>query len=306
MSPSMMRSEYSINPIVDKGSGIEENNGTTYTWSSVGPTVDGAFGVDVTSPGAAITSVPNWSLQKSQLMNGTSMSSPNAAGCIALLLSAAKAEGLCVSPVRVKRSILNSAVPIPGLIPLQQGAGMINVDAAWEYLKKNQDDPYEDVQFKVKVLNRSGHRGIYLRQPKETSVRHTFTVEIDPVFSTIDDVDLETQMKRVAFEMKFQLTSTEEWISSPEYFYLAHNGRSFKFDVDPTKLTEGVHTGKLEGFDCSRSNMGPRFIIPITIAKALKEKVHISLGKIEVNFYHSNIRCTIFSQKANIPSICIL
>ncbi len=144
VSPAMMEAKYCAPK--------DDNEGTTYTWSSVGPTADGAQGPDIMAPGAAITCVPNWCLQRNQLMNGTSMSSPNAAGCIALILSAAKAEGVKVTPARLKRALMNCAGNLNGLSNLQQGAGMINVEKTWEYLKQYKDDSFCDVSCGVLLL----------------------------------------------------------------------------------------------------------------------------------------------------------
>lgn len=58
----MQQAEYAMLDNVPEG---------PYTWSSRGPMYDGE-NIVVYAPGAAITGVPTYNLQHTQLMNGTS------------------------------------------------------------------------------------------------------------------------------------------------------------------------------------------------------------------------------------------
>jgi hypothetical protein len=115
---------------------VDDGRGMLTTWSSRGPTLDGALGVTICAPGAAIASVPRDTLTSMMMMNGTSMASPNACGGVALVLSAAIANGIEYTSESVKGVVESSAADVAGQEAWAQGHGILQVCDAWELFRE--------------------------------------------------------------------------------------------------------------------------------------------------------------------------
>ncbi|KAJ3099253.1 hypothetical protein HDU97_003317 [Phlyctochytrium planicorne] len=246
-----------------------ENPGETPTnWSSRGPTSDGATGVDIYAPGAAITAVPQFTRSSALFMNGTSMASPNAAGCYAILISGLKQQKIPYTPYRVTAAIKNSARNFGDIFSV----GFIQVLAAWNHLTKVPALKHNlDVFYQISFPQRNNARGLYLRENPENSTKQTFRVSIGPKF--FNDLDPSQNSKKIEFETQIALVGTQHWVSAPEFVMICSDGRSFLIGVDPTNLSPGFHYAEILGIDTNQRQAGPLFRIPITVCKTESDTV---------------------------------
>ena len=79
------------------------------------------------------------------------MSSPNAAGCVAVLISASKAETHSLSPYKLIRAIKSTGNPVS----LDDGfkIGFIQVEKAWEWLKQRTgNEVAHQIGYDVRVI----------------------------------------------------------------------------------------------------------------------------------------------------------
>lgn len=119
-----------------------------FPFSSRGPREDGGFKPDITAPGSAVSTMPDWIASSSpaetgytlppgySMLNGTSMAAPQATGAAALLLSAAKQRGLAVTAADLRNAIYATADFTDGVEAIAQGRGQLDVRQAWTHLSQ--------------------------------------------------------------------------------------------------------------------------------------------------------------------------
>ena len=255
VSPEMSKLLYSV---------IDETPETLFMFSARGPDRNGDLGVDVVAPGAAIASLALDSVEGTDLYNGTSMSSPSAAGTGALLISAAKQSGLHYTPARIRYALMNSAKFLESESPFAQGAGLIQVPAAWEHLKRYQNVPELDVYYGVRV---AGNRyntgpGLYLRGDLPAGVR-SYRMDLNPEFS-----DAVTNHGQYDFNADFRVSVDSDWIRVPEVVHLSNAGNYIRPEIDFGMVSETTMFPRLSTIGLVLANhpeAGPLIRIPVTL-----------------------------------------
>ncbi|MFI8104379.1 S8 family serine peptidase [Streptomyces sp. NPDC086023] len=127
---------------------VVEKKYAMFPFSSRGPREDGGFTPTITAPGASINTIQTWlpgapvaeagyALPAGYgMLQGTSMSSPQAAGASALLISAAKQEGVALTPATLRTALTSTAKKIAGYQAHEQGAGLIDIVGAWDSIQR--------------------------------------------------------------------------------------------------------------------------------------------------------------------------
>ena len=239
-----------------------ENPETAFGFTSRGPGKSGDLGVDICAPGGATASLASDSIRGSELYNGTSMSAPSASGVGALLISAAKQNGVSISPERIKTALMRTARLVES-DPFAEGAGMIQALPAWEFLQARQDEAIWDVFFDIEASDDTyiSGPGIYLRETL-VDVERAFSVSVSPRLP-----EAASDTERYAFEADVVLKTSDPWIEAPTYLRLAAGAERFRVIVKRDWLPEtvGAQLGFVRGYAAADPDGPALFEIPITV-----------------------------------------
>jgi tripeptidyl-peptidase-2 len=258
--------QYSTLPPEDEDGPL---GGASYYFSSRGPTPDGS-NPDICAPGGAISPIPRHALQGKAQYHGTSMSSPNACGVAACILSALKLKGVddC-GPIELRRGLVNSATTVDIDDTFAQGSGLISAVGAVDYIVKNHGKEGQNLAIDVTIPSRNNARGVYIRDAIELEGPMTFGVLVQPRFDHAIKRSSEEMDELLGLELDLELKPSQPWVKCPESMTLLsaqeRNGQTFSVRVDPTELGPGAHFGTIDAIDKSDPARGVLFSVPVTV-----------------------------------------
>jgi hypothetical protein len=159
------------------------------------------------------------------------------------------------------RAIRASARPVPGLLPVEQGAGLLQLDRAYETLVRLREAPAER-ELRARVENATGTGGGIVDRGGAGGEPFDRDVEVSVVWPRTA-----TNEARLAFERRLVLEADAPWVEVPPRLVLNADGGSFSVRVDPRQLPEGVHGALIHVRDPERTGMGDELTVPVTLVR---------------------------------------
>jgi hypothetical protein len=253
-------------------------------FSSRGPREDGGFTPVITAPGASINTTQTWAPGDPvaeagyqlpagySMLQGTSMSSPQAAGASALLLSAAKQRGIDLTPAKLRTALVSQADHIPGVQAHAEGAGRINIVDAWREITRGATAHEYSVKAPVdtaieQFLKTPGFgAGLYDREGGLT-VGQRKTYDITVTRTTGAD-------RPVRHELHFENNDGTFRIVGSDEVYLPLN-EPVTVKVSATPRSAGVHSAILEVSDPRTVGIDKQILTTVVASKALAKPSYI-------------------------------
>uniref|UniRef100_A0A914Y3C2 Peptidase S8/S53 domain-containing protein n=1 Tax=Panagrolaimus superbus TaxID=310955 RepID=A0A914Y3C2_9BILA len=234
-----------------------------WSYSSKGPLPTGARGVTFTAPGDAFIENPKWHPVKQILCSGTSGATPNAAGAIACLISALKANSIKYSPQSIKLALSNTAYLPNEENRLGFGNGIIQINSAFEYFKTHKQ-MLENIESPPQLtIKNSDMKGIILHQFSNTADSNNYCIKVK-------------QQKQIPWILKLKPENQKHVEFSKTVSKNSFNVKILSKNLKPGKY----YYSEIQGFDPSNLSLGPIFHFPITVI--VPEKVSNNSFKKEI------------------------
>lgn len=199
---------------------------------------------DLVTPGVAYSTVPRWDTG-GEIEGGTSMASPHAAGLAALLLSAARAEKRSVTARQVRQALMVTASRLPGASFMDQGAGVPDVNRAWQWLSLGLRVP------DVTVRTDAGMDAAFAVAAPDAPLPGRITFQL---------------ARNAGGRDSFRLRSSAPWLTAPA-FVIVTDSAAVSLVVDTSAAGSAPVTGVVSGWT-SDTVAGPAFRLITTLARA--------------------------------------